>query len=380
MADISLETKQSPFFNVLSDAESIQVRELLPSNATELVSNLDEAIKKFDSTELDKETRSFIVTVKKPLGQRPSSPTPCSEKDAELTAVIQKAELLLKNEDYLLARNLYSYLLKRDIKNTHGLKGLGICLFNLGELNAAKKCFNALVELHQNLEGHALMGLCLVRENNDPAAYESFIKIKDATRLPNDLRFTFYKEFGNCLTRMERYNEASDSYHQALSQNPRSDTILINLGTLEIQRKRFEKATKYFQQAIDFNPSASKAFCGIALVAQMSGEIDIAELYFQKALDVDCQNSVALSQLYCLADTELDWKSLKIRLVQALIKEPTHIENRFLLAATLLKQNDWVGCENELNIILMKSPEHLKARQLKEEISLHKHRQGALYD
>jgi tetratricopeptide (TPR) repeat protein len=366
----------SPFFNVLSDAESIQVREVVPSTQPTIMASLEEAIKNFDRNDPKMETRSFLVTIKKPNANAAIDSRKSPKDNDEITTVLIKAELLLKNEDYLLARNLFSFVLKRELKNASALRGLGQCLLNLGDVSAAKKCFNALTEIHKSQEGHALLGISFIKENNDPAAQEAFTKITEPTTLPAELRFQFHKEFGNCLTRLGKFNEASEAYHHALSLNPRSHIILINLGTLEIQRKRFEKATRYFQQAIDFCPTAAKAFCGIGIVAQMNGENDIAEMYFQKALEVDCLNSVALHQLYALADSDSDWRSLRKLIVQALIKDPTHLDNRFLLAATLFKQNDWSGCETELNVILMRSPEHAKARQLRDELSQHKHRQG----
>jgi len=369
-----LDIKQSPFFNVLSDAESIQVREVVPSTQNNILDNLNDAIKNFDQDSEGIETRSFLITVKKPT-LTVQIPIAEPKLDSELISILTKADILLKNEDYLLARNLYSYVLKKEIKNPRALKGLGTCLLNLGDTPAAKKCFNALVEIHNLVEGHALLGLCFIKENNDHSALDSFTKVKDQGKLPADLRFNFFKEFGNCLTRLERFNEASENYHQALSLNPRSHVILINLGTLEIQRKRFDKATQFFQQAIDFCPKAAKAFCGIGIVAEMGGEKKIAELYFRKALDIDNQNSVALHQLYALAETDMDWKELRLRLVQALTKEPSNLDNRFLLAATLLKQNDWAGCEGELNAILIRHPDHPKARLLREDLSLLRHRQ-----
>jgi len=381
--ELNLEANNSPFVKLLSDAESIQVREIAPSTQPTILATVDEAVKIFDHSDSNSETRSFLVTVKKKNlvsinteNDSPNSEKSQSEGESEFQSLLSKADILLRNGDYLLARNLYSYVLKKQIKNCPALKGLGICLLHLGDPPAAKKCFNALIEVHSNREGYALLGICLVKEGNDLAAYDSFTKVKEPSCLSEDLKFNFYKEFGNCLTRLERFNEASEAYQQALSINPRSHIILINLGTMEIQRKRFEKATQYFQLAIDFYPSASKAFCGIGIVAQINGEKDIAQLYFLKTLDVDCQNSVALHQLYALADCDTDWKSLKVRLVKALIKDSANLDNRFLLAATLLKQNDWTGCDSELNLILMKSPDHPKARQLREELSLHRHRQG----
>jgi tetratricopeptide (TPR) repeat protein len=376
MADTFQEKISSPFFNVLSEAESIQVRELVPSTQTSILASVDDAIKNFDQGEPNAAIRSFLVTIKNPEPEKQISPISTPEKNDSIEQIIEKAELLIKNEDYLLARNLYSFVLRQDIKNQFGLKGLGLCLFNLGDINAAKKCFKALVEIHQNPEGYALLGISFLKENNDSAAQENFSKVKDASKLAPDLKFNFFKEYGNSLTRTERFSEASDYYLQALSLNPRSHTILINLGTLEIQRKRYEKATKYFQQALDFCPTAAKAFCGIGIVAQMTQEIEIARLYFEKTLEVDCQNSVALHQLHSLAENNTDWRNLKVRLVQALIKDPSNLDLRFLLATTLLKQNDWAGCEGELNLIVNRCPGYEKARTLREELSLHKHRQG----
>jgi tetratricopeptide (TPR) repeat protein len=374
--EINSENNQSPFFNLLSDAESIQVREIVPTTQTSITQSVEQAVKNFDQSENLSEMRSFLVTIKKsPLPTAEPKVVPTQE-ERELKSALSKAELLLKNEDYILSRNLYSFVLSKDIKNQIGLRGLGTCLFNLGDTAAAKKCFNALIEVHKSAEGHALLGFCYVKENNDLAAFDSFSQVKKPDFLPLELKFNFFKEFGNCLTRLERFNEASENYHQALALNPRSHVILINLGTLEIQRKRLEKATRYFQQAIDFCPTAAKAFCGIGIIAQMSSETEIAQVYFNKTLDVDCINSVALQQLYALAETDSQWRAVRLRLVQSLIREPGNQDHRFLLAATLLKQNDWIGCESELNIILAKSPEHQKAKSLKTELSLHRHRQG----
>ena len=374
--EIHSENNPSPFFSILSDAESIQVREVVPSTQPTIIASVQEAIKSFEQGDCNSETRSFLVTVKKPIASKPVPVATPDPKQAELISVLNKADLLLKNEDYLLARNLYSFILKREIKNPAALKGLGVCLLSLGDTTASKKCFNALIEVHCSHEGNALLGMSFIKENNDLAAYDAFSQVRDASKLSVATRFNFHKEFGNCQTRLERFNEASDSYAQALSLNPRSHVVLINFGTLEIQRKRLEKATHYFQQAIEFCPTAAKAFCGIGIVAQMTGETEIAQLYFKKTLDVDCLNVVAIQQLYALAETEANWRALRIRIVQALIKDPSNLENRYLLAATLLKQNDWSGCESELSLILIKSPDHLKAKKLREELSLHRHRQG----
>ncbi len=341
-------TTESPFFNLLADADEVQIREV--------------------STDKDpKELRTFYVHIKTP----PPAPKPAATEKTpyESDHLLQSAELLLENSDYLLARNVYSYLLQQNLRDAAALRGLGICLFRLGEVVSSRKCFRALTELFKSQEAEYWMAIGYLAEGKDPIAASHFDKIGNPETLKVDIRFDFHKNYGNCLTRLGLLDRAQAQYLKALELVPTSDTIHVNLGTLLIQRHEWQQAAARFTRALELNPNSGKAECGLGLTSLAQNDTTRAKKHFNRSLDLDCQNLVALHQLLELTSSSDELTAIKGRLRSFLEKEPNHADSHYALAVLLFKEGSWKLCEMHAARALEIDPRHARAMKLRSDLT-----------
>jgi tetratricopeptide (TPR) repeat protein len=314
--------------------------------------------------------REFVVFVRST--ERPVSVNPLEGQTTEY--ILESAGLLLKSGDFLLARNLYSYVLKKDLKDPTALKGLGTCFLRLGEVGSARRCFKALWELFHKEDSLLFLAQCSIQEKDDRSALELLNKIKSPSFLPREERYEYYKELGNCYTRAADYEKAESAYAQALNLGPTNEAAYVNLGTMEIQRERFDLALFYFKRAVQINPASSKGHCGIGIATLAAGDLEQARDAFLKALDLDNLNVLALHQLAALCDVLPLAAQVIGRIQQYLKVDPKNRELRFCLAALLFKRNEWSSCERELDEILKAAPGHERAQRLKKELISNRHR------
>jgi tetratricopeptide (TPR) repeat protein len=341
----------SPFLQLLSDAAEVSIEEV-PSPENK---------------------RAFVVLIK-PKELRKPLPPPVEPPGPSRDYLLSNAALLVDNRDFVLARNLYSYLLKQNIRDPQALKGLGLCLYRLGETTSSKKCFRALWEIHKVPEALFWVGMCHISNKDDRVAVETFRQILSPEALPDSLPFELYKELGNCLTRLGEAKLAQEAYQKALALEPTSDVIWVNQGTLEIQQLHFSEAAANFRKAIELNPASAKAYCGLGLIAMEGNSPEDAREAFEKALELDSQNVLALSQLLAVSETPAQLKSLKIYLFRFLESDSKNLEIRFALAAVLFKERNWGACEQALAALLKIDPAHSNAKKLRDELTSHKHR------
>ncbi len=357
---------ESPFFHLLSSADEVQIREIASDQPERMLHSLEKTLKDFDHEKDSKNLRTFFVHIKTP------APTP-KDESAKLPYdghhLLHSAELLLENQDYLLARNLFSYLLQQNIKDPGALRGLGICLFKLGEAVSSRKCFRALIELHQSEEAHYWLALGYQAEAKDIVAVEHFNQIKNPQSFNADQRFDYYKNYGNSLTRMGQLDRAEGQYLKALELSPTSDTIHVNLGTLLIQRQEWGKARERFSRAAELNPNSSRAQCGLGMTALALDRKAEAKKFFHHALDLDTQNLVALHQLLELSTAVEEIAGLKTRLRAFLDKDPNHADSHFALAALLFKEGSWKACEIHATRATEIDPKHERAIKLKSDLN-----------
>lgn len=365
------EKPESPFFELLADAEEIKIRELCPENKQKLASAVEKSLENWENGD-DGTHRTFFVHIKAKPPKAAVSPTP-EEAPANRVYLLRSADLLLADSDYVLARNIYSYLLKSNIRDVDALKGLGICFARLGEVTSARKCFKALLEISNREECWIWLGQCHVAEGDDAQAVDCFRKITNPSALSPSEQFDLCREMGNCLTRCGKLDEAWSAYHSALELQPASDIIYVNLGTLELQRNHPAVALSCFNKAVELNPQNSRAYCGLGLVAVGKDDAAGAEKAFCMALNIDSQNQVALFQLVNLAQKSATYSGAEERLQTFLSKDPKHAEARYALASLLFRQGEWTRCERELDTLLSTSPDHAKARALREELSSNRH-------
>lgn len=334
---------KTPFMELLSTAEGVKI--------TEIPSTKD---------------RKFLVAI-----EANSSITNelANNLNHSREHLLSSAQILLTNGDFLLARNIYSYLLKDNVRDVSALRGLGLAFYRLGDKSSARRCFKAVWELFGLEEALVWMGLCLLTEKQDVAALGLFQKVKQPNLLPKPLQFDFYKEMGNCSMRLENYAFADECYQKALVLEPASDSVYVNLGMMAVQQGHLQTAEIHFQKALKLNDKNGKAHCGLGIVCAEFKDLAKARQCFVRALDIDSQNSIALFQLSEMDEHPSTAALVKERAAAFLAKEPKNREVRFLLATQYFREGNWRASEAEVKHILTLYPDYVSARSLLDEIN-----------
>ncbi len=354
--------KTSSLLDLLNTADDIEVREVSPQNKQRIYSALDHFLRGTSDSN-SAEERAFVVRVR--TRREPEPPPAPLEIPTDRAYLLENANTLLSNEDYILARNIYSYLLKQDLKDQSALKGLGVCLLRLGESDSARKCFRALWEQFQAQEAHYWIAATYLKENKDELALQHMERVTHPSEMPEDARYHYYKDFGNCLTHSSRFDAAVDSYAKALAIRPGSSQIEANLGTLEIQRGNLEAAKVHFEKALEADVRNGRAHCGLGILARASSATVEAERHFEKALENEPPNRIALLQIVDIAHHLESFSKAKDRLNAYLETHPSDAEMNYALAAIHFRESDWVSCEKRLNKALESDPHHERATRLK---------------
>lgn len=314
--------------------------------------------------------RKFLVALTPTAGQPQQNSQSLAHSRDHLMG---SAQVLLTNGDFLLARNVYSFLLKDNVRDSSALKGLGLCFYRLGDRSSAKRCFKAVWELFGLEEALVWMALCLVTEKQDVAALGLFAKVKQAHLLPKPLQFDLFREMGNCQMRLGNYLEAEDAYQKALVVEPKSDVVYVNLGMLEVQRGHLHTAQIHFEKAWKINDKNAKAICGLGIVDAENGKYEAAKLKFLNTLELDSQNTIAIYQLASLGDHLNIAGLIQDHITKFLAHDPKSKEIRFLLGSIHFRDGNWSTAETELKHVLTIDPGFVPARNLLDELRSNRH-------
>ncbi len=128
-------------------------------------------------------------------------------------------------------------------------------------------------------------------------ALESYFRAANRIDEENEMVFEIYKDIGNIFVRQKDFDGAEEYYHKAFALNPDSDTLQVNLGTLEIQREDWAEACLRFRAALGSNAKNDRAWVGLALTHHQMGDIDLAFANLINAIDLNPTNRTAVHLL-----------------------------------------------------------------------------------
>lgn len=188
----------------------------------------------------------------------------------------------------------------------------------------------------------------------------------------SELLFNAHKLFGNIALQRADFESAEEFYNKAFSLNPNSATLLVNLGTLEVQRLDWLQAQDRFETAIDVAGEKekvvkAKALVGLYLVSRDGGIIPENVELLHEALRLDPAQRTAV-HLLCLwahqnDQPEVATESLRIYL-QA---NPFDEEIGLIYAQFMGVQSEFEQAVLELEKIALWNPENSEAFNLLEQ-------------
>ncbi len=209
---------------------------------------------------------------------------------------IETANSLLENNQELFLANA---LIAREVQKNNYDYNL---VFKLGKgylknqnFEAAKTCFLILKNADTNhFEYHFYLAQSCEALGELTEAREIYLDALLISTMDLNLLFEAYKNIGNIYLKEKNIETAEDFYHKAYSLNPESPQLLVNLGTLEMQKEDASRSIERFRSALQINPQFAPAWVGLALSYQNFGEQSLAWASILKAIECDHKNATAL--------------------------------------------------------------------------------------
>jgi len=98
-------------------------------------------------------------------------------------------------------------------------------------------------------------------------------------------------QIGQSLIKLERLQEASAVFQDALQLAPGSWELAYQLGVVSLQMERQQEAFQYFVQAVELNPHHSIAWGFLGYMTLSEGLLKQAATFFDNALGIDPDNT-----------------------------------------------------------------------------------------
>lgn len=289
----------------------------------------------------------------------------------EVTSLESATEILLANKEPALANALSKKILQEDHFNKKTLLNLGLGSLELSQFREAKICFTQLTRIDPSFESHFYLAKACEGLSENNLAREAYL---DAVLVPtSNLRLLFeaYKNLGNLFLKERNLDMAEDFYHKAYTLCPDSPSLLVNLGTLEMQKADSSHAIEKYRKALQVDPRHAPAWVGMALAYQNFGELDLSWASLLRAIDLDPQNQTALL-LIAKMSTKQNASTLAIQHL-AHFFDQGHFESQLSLAfIELCIQNDQFNLARlEVERALLWEPTHTDLLKFEKALTEH---------
>lgn len=221
-----------------------------------------------------------------------------AEFDADAApSMIRHAEVLIDHREFSSAQSVLRHVLAINSRHERGVELLAIALERAGRMDQALRCRKALTRISPLVIYKLDLAALQYRLEDDQAALTSYQDILATDSVPEERLFEVYKNLGNIHVRIGDFEAAEDFYNRAFVLDPKSDVLLVNFGTLEINRDNLEAATERFRGAIDANDKNDRAWVGLALVHRARGDFELSWGNLERALDLAPSNRTAIKLL-----------------------------------------------------------------------------------
>lgn len=210
-----------------------------------------------------------------------------------IAMLMKNAEILEDAGDFRLALNILRNVLMRKPDDINALERMGRCLKEVGRYDEALKCYRALARCGKRLEAQVNIAEIYYLSERDELALASYREVLKNVIEDQDRLFEIYKNVGNIHVRSGDLDAAQEFYDKAYTIRPDSDVLMVNYGTLEIQRENLGEAVQRLRRAVELNPENDRGWVGLALVHRQMGDHELAWANGLRALDINKGNRTA---------------------------------------------------------------------------------------
>ena len=216
----------------------------------------------------------------------------CERKN---TVTLDEIKILLDEKNYDLAiKNLNDFIkINKNESNAYNL--LGICFFDINELDKAEVNFSNALEIEENYKFFYNRGNARREMNKLTLALEDY----NAAILIEKKEGDLYNNRGNLYYRMKNYPSAIKDFKKFSELQPTNEKAFLNIAKSQFLVDDFKNAIKNLKVAIKINPEFSEGYfwLGLAhfqinlrnegcLILKKSNEL--GHPYAKDALNINC--------------------------------------------------------------------------------------------
>lgn len=212
----------------------------------------------------------------------------------DISYLLSNAEVLLRHEEKEMAKVLIYEALSENSYHPVALKKANEFLDTKKNLDQMIKTQKVLCQVDSCFETISQQGHYYYLNSQDELALEKYFESISLVVETTPALFEVYKNMGNILTKAGDFDGAEEYFNKAFVLQPQSDVLLVNLGTLDLQRQEVNSALDRFRMALELNPENDKAWVGLALVHQKMGDEILAYANVENAIDINPGNRTAV--------------------------------------------------------------------------------------
>ncbi|MGE3972897.1 MAG: tetratricopeptide repeat protein [Bdellovibrionales bacterium] len=250
---------------------------------------------------------------------------------------LDQALLLIDNGEYKLAQTMLRTVLNKDPQNAKAMRWLGYCFDQAKDYKNALVCYKQWNKFEPCEQSYFQLGMAHLNVLNFNLARENLQQALGCIDYESPNLFDIYKHLGNLALRFGDIESAEENYNRAYTLSPHSDALIVNMGTLEVQKGDWGQAGEYFRTAIELNQQNDNAWIGLAMSYRSISDHELAYGAVEKGLDINPTNLVGLRLLIEWAFTDLNYGGAIERLKTYLEKSSHDEDMSFCLASLLYK-------------------------------------------
>ena len=162
---------------------------------------------------------------------------------------------------------------------------------------------------------------------------------RQALKIQPDLAQAHYG-LGLALARLQKYQEAATSFQAAVQSEPKWARAHKDLGVAYLKLKRWPQAAQAFKNALQYQPEDPEAFYNLGVALGRMGQHQEALKAFEEAVRLKPDYVAALNNLG-MANIKLNrWAEAKRAFDKALTTQPKSAEAHLGLLACYIQQGD----------------------------------------
>lgn len=154
------------------------------------------------------------------------------------------------------------------------------------DISSAETSFNAAIDAKEDLTmAYRGLGICLMNQNDYEAAADAFVNaLHESGSTPSDIDFDINYYLGVCYHKLSRYEEAKERYDAILVLRPKESDAYIHRGTEYLYMQDIDSACADFDAALELDKKNYSLYIDIYALLKEAGYQTNGVEYLNKAL------------------------------------------------------------------------------------------------